>query len=54
MKKYADTESVEIVDKPELQRIEAGVHRLGKTSVAELDPDERLRVLTDLHLREQQ
>jgi hypothetical protein len=45
LRKYADIEHVEVLSPEEQERIERGLHRLGKRSVRDLDEDERRQVL---------
>lgn len=46
-RKYQKVESVRIEDQDESERIREGVARLGKTSAAELSPEEKREVLDD-------
>lgn len=44
-RKYQKVESVEVEAQDESERIREGVARLGKTSAAELTPDEKREVI---------
>lgn len=45
MRKYADTQKVEVVDPREAQRIASNLHAIGKTSARSLTDEERKRTL---------
>lgn len=45
MRKYADTQKVEVVKPQEAQRIASNLHSIGKTSAAHLSDEERKRTL---------
>lgn len=44
-RKYQKVESVQVEDQSESERIREGVARFGKTSAADLSPDEKREVL---------
>jgi hypothetical protein len=44
LRKYADVETAEVLPPEDQERIERGLHRLGKTTAKDLSEDERRKV----------